>query len=89
MVDADDGLADQVEPMLQKEVIGLVDASCLRVVQRDEPSVDGPDLNRLEDLSDRGERHVLAVREERPRPLLAVRAGLALVSDDCGHRERG
>ena len=52
VVDPHDGLPDEMEPVLQEQVVGLVDAAGLRVVHRDEPVVDAADLDRFEHLAD-------------------------------------
>jgi hypothetical protein len=70
---------------IREEVVGLVDAPCLRVVHRDEAEGDEPHLDRLEDAANGGERTVLSVREKSPGALFRVRSGLALVRDDGVH----
>ena len=85
MVDANDRFPDEVEPVPQEEVVRLVDAARLRVVHRHEPVRDEPDLDCLEDAADGREGPVLGLGEERPRALLRIGAGLALVRDDRVH----
>src|SRR5437867_1502880 len=76
-----------MQAVAQEEVVRLVDAPGLRVVERDEPRRDATDLDRLEDLADRRQRLPLSVGKERERPLLGVRARLALVRDDVHRSE--
>ena len=82
MVDADDRLADEMQAVPQEEVVRLVDAARLRVVERNEAGRDAPDLDCLEHLADRLVRAPLGVREDGRRALFRVRADLSLVRDD-------
>src|SRR5438309_373459 len=70
-----------METVPEKEVVRLVDAARLGVVERDEAPADAPDLDGLEDRADRGERALLSVREELEGAFLRVGASLALVCD--------
>src|SRR5688500_14043124 len=81
MIAAHDGLADEVQPMLEEEVVGLVDAPGLRVVHGYEPVVDPSHLDRFEDLPDRLQRPAVGVGEQCQHALFRVGAGLALVGD--------
>ena len=82
VVDAHDRLADEMQAVPQEEVVRLVDAARLRVVERDEAGRDAPDLDCLEHLADRLVRAPLGVREDGRRALFRVRADLSLVRDD-------
>jgi hypothetical protein len=85
VVDTDDRLADEVEPVAQEEVVGLVDAAGLGVVHRNKTEAGPPDLDRLEHRPDRRKRAVLGFREELDRALFRVGARLPLIGDD--HRQ--
>ena len=81
VVDADDGLADEVQPVPQEEVVRLVDAAGLRVVHRHEAAPGTADLDGLEDGADRGKRPVVGLGKEGDRAFLGEGACLALVRD--------
>jgi hypothetical protein len=82
VVDAHDRLADEMQAVLQEQVVGLVDAAGLRVVDRHETVIDAADLDGFEHLADRLEWHPLALAEHREHSLFRVRAGLALIGND-------
>src|SRR6266508_4047238 len=80
MIDPHDRLADE------EQVVRLVDAARLRIVERHEPRGDAPHLDGFEHLADRRERLPLRIGEERERALLRIRTRLALVRDDVHRR---
>jgi hypothetical protein len=85
VVDAHDRLADEVEPVPEEEVVGLVDAAGLGVVHRHETERGESHFDSHEDASDRRERSMREVRKERAGTLLRVRPGLALIRDGGVH----
>src|SRR6266511_119991 len=85
MIDAHDRLGDEVQAVPKEQVVRLVDAARLRIVERHEPRGDAPHLDGFEHLADRRERPPLRIGAERERALLRIRTRLALVRDDV-HR---
>ena len=65
MIDAHDRLADEMQAVPEEQVVRLVDAPGLRVVQRHEPGGDAPDLDGLEHLANRRQRLSFRVGEEQ------------------------
>ena len=81
VIDANDRLADQVQAVPEEQVVRLVDAPRLRVVQRNEAGRDATDLDCFENLADRRKRLPLRIGEDRERALLRICTCLALVRD--------
>ena len=86
MVHAHDRLPDEVKPVAEKEVVGLVDASACELSMGTSPQRARPTSTASKTVRI-GQRLALGVGEERLRALLGVGARLALVRDD-GHRVR-
>jgi hypothetical protein len=56
MIDANHGFGDEMEPVLEEEVVGLVDRARLRIIERREAEVGATHLDRFEHLANRCDR---------------------------------
>jgi hypothetical protein len=82
VVDPDHRLAYEVQTVFQEQVVGLIDAPSLGVLDRHDPVIHASHLDRLEHLADGGERQELGLGEQAYRTFFGVGPGLALVGNE-------